>query len=183
MDIGGNLKAIRKTHGLSQRELAKRAGVTNSTISMIEKNSVSPSISSLEKVLAGIPVTLTEFFTSAQQLERQSPVVYRAADLTESSNQDGIVSKWIAAELPLRTLDLVDHQVPPHSPSHGMELPTIGDLAGIVIGGQLQLDCDQQTFVLETGDSFYLESDRSYRLSNPFDSPCRLITAASRTNV
>ena len=55
LDVGERLQSIRKLKGLSQRELAKRAGVTNSTISMIEKNSVSPSISSLRKVLSGIP--------------------------------------------------------------------------------------------------------------------------------
>ena len=55
MDVGVRLQTIRKLKGLSQRELAKRAGVTNSTISMIEKNSVSPSISSLKKVLGGKP--------------------------------------------------------------------------------------------------------------------------------
>ncbi|WP_428994944.1 helix-turn-helix domain-containing protein, partial [Escherichia coli] len=54
LDVGARLQTIRKLKGLSQRELAKRAGVTNSTISMIEKNSVSPSISSLKKVLGGI---------------------------------------------------------------------------------------------------------------------------------
>lgn len=63
MDVGARLQTIRKLKGLSQRELAKRAGVTNSTISMIEKNSVSPSISSLKKVLGGIPMSLVEFFS------------------------------------------------------------------------------------------------------------------------
>ncbi|MCO3708189.1 helix-turn-helix transcriptional regulator, partial [Pseudomonas aeruginosa] len=33
MDVGARLQTIRKLKGLSQRELAKRAGVTNSTIS------------------------------------------------------------------------------------------------------------------------------------------------------
>jgi len=41
LDVGARLQTIRTLKGLSQRELAKRAGVTNSTISMIEKNSVS----------------------------------------------------------------------------------------------------------------------------------------------
>ena len=61
LDVGERLQSIRKLKGLSQRELAKRAGVTNSTISMIEKNSVSPSISSLRKVLGGIPMSMVEF--------------------------------------------------------------------------------------------------------------------------
>ena len=46
MDIGLRLQAVRKAKGLSQRELAKRVGVTNSTISLIEQNKVSPSVSS-----------------------------------------------------------------------------------------------------------------------------------------
>ncbi|MCB2744331.1 helix-turn-helix domain-containing protein, partial [Listeria monocytogenes] len=33
LDVGARLQTIRKLKGLSQRELAKRAGVTNSTIS------------------------------------------------------------------------------------------------------------------------------------------------------
>ena len=58
IDVGVHLKAVRQMHGLSQRELAKRAGVTNGTISLIEQNRVSPSVSSLRKVLAGIPLSL-----------------------------------------------------------------------------------------------------------------------------
>ena len=62
LDVGARLKVIRKKRGLSQRELAKRAGVTNSTISLIEQNRVSPSVSSLKKVLDGVPMSLQTFF-------------------------------------------------------------------------------------------------------------------------
>src|ERR1700743_3475121 len=63
LDVGAHLKAIRQMYGLSQRELAKRAGVTNGLISLIEQNRVSPSVSSLKKVLDGIPMSLSDFFT------------------------------------------------------------------------------------------------------------------------
>ncbi|MGH8315339.1 MAG: helix-turn-helix domain-containing protein, partial [Steroidobacterales bacterium] len=43
-----HLRAVRSMYGLSQRELAKRAGVTNGMISLIEQNRVSPSVSSLK---------------------------------------------------------------------------------------------------------------------------------------
>lgn len=61
--VGVRLKAIREFYGWSQRELAKRAGVPNSAISVIEQGSVSPSIISLEKVLKGFPISLADFFT------------------------------------------------------------------------------------------------------------------------
>src|SRR6201993_1575151 len=63
IDVGARLKGIRTTFVLSQRELARRAGVTNGLISLIEQNRVSPSISSLKKVLDGIPMALADFFT------------------------------------------------------------------------------------------------------------------------
>ena len=63
IDLGDRLKTLRKQRGMSQRELAKKAGVTNSTISLIEQNRVSPSIASLKKVLDGLPMTLADFFT------------------------------------------------------------------------------------------------------------------------
>jgi len=52
-DIGNRLRMVRQIYGLTQRELARRAGVTNGAISLIEQNRVSPSISSLKKILTG----------------------------------------------------------------------------------------------------------------------------------
>ena len=83
LDVGARLKTIRKLKGLSQRELAKRAGVTNSTISMIEKNSVSPSVSSLKKVLSGIPMSLVDFFSLEVDQDNPRKVIYRADELLD----------------------------------------------------------------------------------------------------
>src|SRR3984893_8360860 len=63
IEVATRLQYIRKKNGLSQRELAKRAGVTNGLISLIEQNRVSPSVGSLKKVLDGIPMALADFFT------------------------------------------------------------------------------------------------------------------------
>ena len=57
-DVGERLKAIREQQGLSQRELAKRTGVTHATVSLIEQNKVSPSISSLKKILGGLSMSV-----------------------------------------------------------------------------------------------------------------------------
>ncbi|BBN54240.1 hypothetical protein TRE132_23650 [Pseudomonas chlororaphis subsp. aurantiaca] len=66
MDTGTRLKLVRESYKLSQRELARRSGVTNATISLIEQNRVSPSVSSLKKLLEGIPMSLADFFTFDQ---------------------------------------------------------------------------------------------------------------------
>lgn len=103
MDVGERLQSIRKLKGLSQRELAKRAGVTNSTISMIEKNSVSPSISSLRKVLGGIPMSMVEFFSEEILQEKPTQIVYKANELIDIS--DGAVTmKLVGRAHPSRAI-------------------------------------------------------------------------------
>ena len=81
VDIGGRLRFVRSRHKLSQRELAKRSGVTNSTISLIESNQMNPSVGALKRILDGIPMGLAEFF--AIEPERPRKAFYRADELTE----------------------------------------------------------------------------------------------------
>ncbi len=86
IDVGNRLRTIRQLHGLSQRELARRAGVTNGLISLVEMNRVSPSVGSLKKLLDGIPMSLAEFFTG--DFNQRTPVFYGADELVEIGNED-----------------------------------------------------------------------------------------------
>ncbi|KXV76246.1 helix-turn-helix domain-containing protein, partial [Acetobacter cerevisiae] len=62
MDIGGTLYALRTQRGLSQRELARRCGVANGTISLIESNAINPSVGLLRQIVHALPMNLSEFF-------------------------------------------------------------------------------------------------------------------------
>src|SRR5690625_6983808 len=79
MDMAQSIKWVRERNGLSQRELASRAGVTNSNISMIEQGAVSPTVNSLTRLLDVIPLSLAQFF--ACDPERDSGAIYRAGEL------------------------------------------------------------------------------------------------------
>src|ERR1041384_4000745 len=81
VDIGGRLRFVRTRHKLSQRSLAKRAGVTNSTISLIESNQTNPSVGALKRILDGIPIGLSEFFALTPDTPKKS--FYRADELVE----------------------------------------------------------------------------------------------------
>ena len=75
--VGRTSTRIRQTCGLSQRALAKRTGVTNGLISMIELGRTIPSVATLKKILEGVPRTLAEFF-STYPIARDDKTVYRA---------------------------------------------------------------------------------------------------------
>ena len=74
IDVGARLRYVRMQRGLSQRALAKQAGVTNSSISLIEANEVNPSVGVLKRILDGIPISLSEFFAFEPEKPRQFSV-------------------------------------------------------------------------------------------------------------
>lgn len=181
MDVGARLQSIRKLKGLSQRELAKRAGVTNSTISMIEKNSVSPSISSLKKVLGGIPMSLVEFFSLEMEQDNHTQVVYRASELTDLSS-GAVTMKLVGKAHPSRALAFLDETYPPGADTGAEMLNHEGEEAGVLVDGRLELTVGNEIYILESGDSYYFESNQPHRFRNPFDQPARLISATTPAN-
>lgn len=61
VDVRVRLRFIRMRKRMSQREVARRAGMTNATISLIELSRMSPSGGAFKRFLDGIPITLSEF--------------------------------------------------------------------------------------------------------------------------
>ena len=176
MDVGERLKQLRKIKGISQRELAKRAGVTNSTISMIEKNGVSPSVSSLKKVLAGIPIPIGDFFTVDLDNMQPEQVVYRPEDQTEIGSNN-VSLKLVGAGVKARSMDILREVYAPGADTGEEMLQHQGQEGGIVIRGEIELTVGFDTYLLKTGDAYYFDSSRPHRFRNIGDQECEIISS------
>src|ERR1700710_780302 len=104
-EIANRLRMVRQIYGLTQRELARRAGVTNGAISLIEQNRVSPSISSLKKILDGIPLSLADFFTL--DFSPSDNVFFVAAELTEIAFGETISMRMVGRNIKNRLLQML----------------------------------------------------------------------------
>src|ERR1700760_1733899 len=104
IDVGARLRSVRTSFGLSQRELARRAGVTNGLISLIEQNRVSPSVSSLKKVLDGVPMSLAQLLTL--DLGPPPQTFFAVNELVELGT-DEVSLRLVAAQRPGRQLTLL----------------------------------------------------------------------------
>jgi transcriptional regulator with XRE-family HTH domain len=176
IDVGGHLKAVRIMYGLSQRELAKRAGVTNGTISLIEQNRVSPSVSSLKKVLDGIPMSLAEFFTLDLQVNPQ--VFYARDELTDIGDRD-VSLRLIAAKRPNRAMAIMHERYRPKADTGSDMLSHKGEEGGVIVSGRIELTVGGQSRVLGPGDAYYFASAVPHRFRNVGDQPCELISAST----
>lgn len=66
--FGRAVKACRHHAGLSQEELAWRAGLHRTYVSDIERGARNPSLTSIEKVVRGLGITLASLFESVDRL-------------------------------------------------------------------------------------------------------------------
>jgi transcriptional regulator with XRE-family HTH domain len=176
IDVGGHLKAVRTMFGLSQRELAKRAGVTNGTISLIEQNRVSPSVSSLKKVLDGVPMSLAEFFTLDLQVNPQ--VFYASDELVDLGDRD-VSLRLVAAKRPNRAMTIMQERYRPKADTGADMLSHKGEEGGVVISGQIELTVGGQIRVLNPGDAYYFSSAVPHRFRNMSEESCEIISAST----
>ncbi|WP_295363555.1 cupin domain-containing protein [Arenimonas sp.] len=177
MDIGNRLQAVRKSKGLSQRELAKRVGVTNSTISLIEQNKVSPSISSLKKVLDGIPISLADFFTMDLEDEGDSPF-YEPAEQPDVGNND-IHYFLVGHRHPNRRMCVLREVMPPGSDTGETMISHEGEEGGVVLQGRVEITVGSQRRVLGPGEAYYFECRQPHRFRNVGDVDAILVSAST----
>ncbi len=176
IDVGGHLRAVRLMYGLSQRELAKRAGVTNGTISLIEQNRVSPSVSSLKKVLDGVPMSLAEFFTL--DLQANAQVFYTRDELTDIGHRD-VSLRLVAAKHPNRAMTIMHERYRPKSDTGADMLSHKGEEGGVIVAGKIELTVGGQVRILNAGDAYYFASSVPHRFRNVGDEMCEIVSAST----
>ena len=179
MDIGHKLRTIRKQRGLSQRELAARAGLTNGTISLIEKNRTSPSVASLKSLLDAIPISMAEFFSTLEDTETPK-VFYRADEFTEiSPTREGQVSLRQLGNAEHHALQVL-HETYPSGADTGPELLTHeGEEAGIVVRGTIEVTVDGHVAVLKPGDGYLFDRRLPHRFRNTDNDVCEVVSACT----
>src|SRR6266700_5323551 len=128
VDIGGRLRFIRTRQKLSQRELAKRAGVSNSTISMIESNQMNPSVGALKRILDGIPMGMAEFF--ALEPDRPRKAFYRSDELSEIG-KGSLSFRQVGDNLFGRALQILKERYEPGGDTGRVTLVHDGEEGGI----------------------------------------------------
>ncbi|MDR3493913.1 MAG: cupin domain-containing protein [Ancalomicrobiaceae bacterium] len=176
IDVGRRLRELRIAAGLSQRALAKKAGVSNATISMVESNRVSPSISALRQILSGFPLGIAEFFAAPEPDTEQ--VVFRAHELREIAG--GAVSyRQVGANLANRALQIMHERYQAGSESGRPMISHQGEEGGIVIKGHLQLDIDGHRYELGPGDAYLFDSRRPHAFRNIGEGDLVIVSACT----
>jgi transcriptional regulator with XRE-family HTH domain len=180
VDIAPRLREMRERNGLSQRALAKRSGISNATISLIESRKLNPSVAVLKRILDGIPMDLADFF--ATPLRESEPVVYRAEDLVDIS-RGKIAYSQVGSNLSGRSIQILHELYAPGADTGKVALRHAGEEGGVVVRGHIELTVDGERQLLGPGDAYYFESSRPHRFRNVSRGECEIVSACSPPSV
>jgi transcriptional regulator with XRE-family HTH domain len=178
IEVGTRLRMIRQRHQLSQRALAKKAGVANASISLIESGNTSPSVSALKRILAGFPMTLAEFF-SDELPGLMNEVFYRAESLTEISGGAGISYRQIGSAKAGHALQILNETYAVGADTGLIMLQHEGEEGGVILSGRLEVTVGEQTRILSAGDAYYFNSRQPHRFRNAGSEICTLVSSCS----
>ncbi len=114
--IGKHLREMRRRRNLPMRELAIRSGISHSTISLIERDRISPTVDTLGAILDALGTTLPGFFSGIHSGVPASPF-YPAQDSIEIGNSDSVSYRMIGINFPNRHLLLLRETYAPGADS------------------------------------------------------------------
>ncbi|WP_323767232.1 XRE family transcriptional regulator [Marinovum sp.] len=66
LDLGERVRELRKGHGWTLEQAAKKAGLARSTLSKIENGQMSPTYDALKKLAQGLGISVPQLFTPPQ---------------------------------------------------------------------------------------------------------------------
>jgi transcriptional regulator with XRE-family HTH domain len=191
LDLGARLRAERLRHGLSLREVARRLGVSASTLSQVETGKAQPSVSTLFDIVnllgTSLDGLLTEHGPFAAQGQPPAVQVDRAGVVPPSGPEaEGFFSfqragehetlelesgvQWArltAGSLPGVEFLRVTYAPGACSSSDGVFIRHAGQEFGYCLSGRLSVDVAFESYELGPGDSISFPGTTPHRLGNP----------------
>ncbi|MCF6305405.1 MAG: XRE family transcriptional regulator [Rhodobacteraceae bacterium] len=151
--LGRDLRALRKSRGLTLSQLAKGSNRSVGFISQVERGISDPSIKDLRtlaKVL-DVPVSLLFMSETPDPVERDF-IVRKGARRSLGTKIDGIVEELLSPDLG-GSFEMFRSVIEPFTEQSEPVLRQTEE-AGYIVQGQIDLWINEQKFSLKTGDSF-----------------------------
>ena len=170
--VGQRLRDLRHKQGLSIRALAVRSGLAINTLSMIENEKTSPSVSTLQVLARALQVPIGAFFEQERSEKRmvavrqgQRPMVSMGTTRLEHLGKDlagNAVQPFVV------TLE-------PGAGSGHSPIVHTGHEFAYCLSGQIRYTFEDETVLLEPGDSIVFESHLPHYWQNTGTTPAQII--------
>ncbi|MEJ6399246.1 helix-turn-helix domain-containing protein [Yoonia sp. 208BN28-4] len=170
--LGADLRALRKSRGLTLTALADTLGKSVGWLSQVERDLSEPSISDLRAFAAALDVQIASLFSAVTAAGEDGLIVRSTARRPIGSRIAGSVEELLSPDLTDDFVMIHTTFEPQSALTEAVTRPT--QEVGYVVSGQFDLWIDDTEFHLTAGDSFRIRG-QSYHWANPHDAPCVII--------
>lgn len=167
--LGADLRALRKSRGLTLQHMADRLGRSVGWLSQVERDVSQPSIGDLRDMATVLGVSVSMLFGQAEAPAPEAGyVVRKGARRPIGGSEGGLIEELLSPDL-TDDFEMVHSTFAPNSRiSRVTTRPT--QEVGYLIAGKLDLVISGQRFTIHPGDSFRIRGE-PFEWINPYDSP------------
>jgi len=167
--LGARLRVLRKERHLTQRELANRAGISVNAVSLIERNEISPSVSTLQSLAKALNIKISYFFAD----DEHTSVIHITSNrpFLESG---GVTIGGLGSQLSGQQLEPFVMMLQPGSGS-GEYVVHAGHEFVYCLQGQVAYEIDREEYLLNQGDTLLFEAQLPHRWHNPTQEEARML--------
>lgn len=164
--LGADLRALRKTRGLTLADLAEALGRSVGWLSQVERDLSEPSVTDLRQIAAALEVSASMLFSApATQAAEAGYVVRHGARRPIGASAEGLVEELLSPDL-TDEFEMVHSTFEPGSRiDDPVSRPT--QEVGFLISGRLDLEIGPRHFTIHPGDSFRIRGE-PFCWANPY---------------
>lgn len=164
--FGEKLRQVREHKGYTLKVVAQQAGVSESLVSQIERNHVSPAIDTLLALADVLDINLEFLF---EEYRKERPVKIIRSGERPTLAEEEIIYEEISKPEDVdkqNSFEAYMIKVPAHSHTHRGSYGHIGREMGFITHGKAKLTYENKEYILEEGDSATFSSGVPHILEN-----------------
>ncbi|HET9494138.1 MAG TPA: cupin domain-containing protein [Chloroflexia bacterium] len=165
LSVGDRLRDLRRGQSLSQKELADLAGLSLNAVSLIERDAISPNVTTLQRLATALNVKMSYFF----ETDQRSNVIFVKSGKGPRITSRGLEIEGVGMQLEKQQVQPFLVTLAPHSDIGSDRVTHSGHEFVCCIAGTLKYEVDQNTYVLEPGDMLLFEAALPHYCQNPGD--------------
>jgi transcriptional regulator with XRE-family HTH domain len=167
--IAARVRGLRTAQGLSLETLAGKSGVSRSMISLIERGETSATAVVLDKVAAGLGVTLASLFEPPAKPVPAGPVARRKDQPEWQDLASGYVRRIVSPPGPSQSMRIVEIHFPPRAHVAFENGPHEEGMPKQiwVLEGEMEVTMGEECYRLRQGDCLAMPGGQPTMYHNP----------------
>jgi transcriptional regulator with XRE-family HTH domain len=170
--MGQRIREVRQKKGMTLREAAVAAGVSESFLSQVERGLANPSVASLRRIADAMHERVASFFVG----EPPQGMLVRVKDRRRLVHPMGMLEDYLLTPATARRLQIIYCVVGPGEGSGEERYTHVADEECIVVlSGCLEVGIGDETYTLNSGDALLLDPKNQHGFHNPGPDPATML--------